>query len=414
MFHSPRLARAFAFDQRPAFGPSLKAPLRKMMLGGLLALSTALATALPASAFDTGAQSAWVFDVTTHTVLLEKNADIALPPASMSKLMTVELLFKALKEGRVQMDTTFGVSPHAVSFTTRGGSTMYLQTGDRPSVAELIQGMIVNSGNDACVVVAEGLEGSEEAFAAKMTARARELGLDQSTFANSSGWPDPNQRMSMADLGRLAVHLIEEYPDLYPVFAQLQYDYQNRAPANANNRNPLFKLNIGADGLKTGHTQEAGYGLVGSAVQNGRRIVFVVSGIESDAARAKESGNIANWAFNNFKLRNPVKAGEKVTQAPVWLGAKENVDLVAAEDLQLLVPSAATQTIKGAAVFNSPIEAPIEAGQQLGELVLQIEGVGEKRVPLVAKEAVEEGGFGVRAKAAFGRLAGKALSAVSG
>lgn len=370
--------------------------------------------ALPAAAFETIANSAWVFDVTTHTVLLEKNADISLPPASMSKLMTAELLFKALKEGRVTPETTFGVSEHAVSFTTRGGSTMYLQTSDRPNVAELIQGMIVNSGNDACVVIAEGLEGTEEAFAVKMTERGRELGLEHSTFSNSSGWPDPMQRMSMADLGRLAVHLIEEYPDQYHVFSQLQYDYKDRAPANANNRNPLLKLNVGADGLKTGHTQEAGYGLVGSAVQGDRRIVFVISGLDSDTGRAKEAGNIATWAFNNFKLRNPVKAGEKITEAPVWLGAEEKVELVAAQDLRLLVPSASTKVIQGQAVFDSPIAAPIAEGQRLGELVLQIEGVGEKRVPLVARTAVEEGGFGVKAKAAFNRITSKALAAVNG
>jgi D-alanyl-D-alanine carboxypeptidase (penicillin-binding protein 5/6) len=372
------------------------------------------ALALPANAFETIANSAWVFDMTTHTVLLEKDADISLPPASMSKLMTAELLFKALKEGRVTPETTFGVSEHAVSFTTRGGSTMYLQTSDRPNVAELIQGMLVNSGNDACVVIAEGLEGTEEAFARKMTERGVELGLKHSTFANSSGWPDPMQRMSMEDLGLLAVHLIEEYPDQYPVFSQLQYDYKSRAPANANNRNPLLKLNVGADGLKTGHTQEAGYGLVGSAMQGDRRIVFVISGLDSDANRAKEAGNIATWAFNNFKLRTPVKAGEKIAEAPVWLGAQDKVELVAGEDLRLLVPSVATEIVKGEAVFDAPIAAPIAEGQRIGELVLQIDGVGEKRVPLVARTAIEEGGFGVKAKAAFGRITAKAVAAVNG
>jgi D-alanyl-D-alanine carboxypeptidase (penicillin-binding protein 5/6) len=222
------------------------------------------------------------------------------------------------------------------------------------------------------------------------------------------------QRMSMEDLGLLAVHLIEEYPDQYPVFSQLQYDYKSRAPANANNRNPLLKLNVGADGLKTGHTQEAGYGLVGSAMQGDRRIVFVISGLDSDANRAKEAGNIATWAFNNFKLRTPVKAGEKIAEAPVWLGAQDKVELVAGEDLRLLVPSVATEIVKGEAVFDAPIAAPIAEGQRIGELVLQIDGVGEKRVPLVARTAIEEGGFGVKAKAAFGRITAKAVAAVNG
>jgi D-alanyl-D-alanine carboxypeptidase (penicillin-binding protein 5/6) len=191
----------------------------------------------------------------------------------MAKLMTIEMLFEALDDQRVQMDTSFGVSDKAVSFTALGGSTMYLQQGDRPTVAELIKGMIVNSGNDACTVVAEGLEGSEEEFARKMTERAKALGLEHSTFANSSGWPDPNQRMSMRDLGMLSAHIITTYPELYAGFADTEYDYKDRAPANANNRNPLLKLGIGADGLKTGHTQEAGYGLVGSVKQGDRVVV---------------------------------------------------------------------------------------------------------------------------------------------
>ena len=188
---------------------------------------------LPAQAFETRAQAAWVYDVTTHTVLMDKNGEASLPPASMSKLMTVNMLFEALKDGRVTMDTTFGVSAHAVSFTEAGGSTMYLQQGDRPTVQDLIKGMIINSGNDACVVVAEGLAGTEAAFAEQMTERAKALGLTESIFANASGWPDPGQRMSMKDLGLISVRLIEEFPDLYTVFGETEFNYKNRAPANA-------------------------------------------------------------------------------------------------------------------------------------------------------------------------------------
>ena len=217
----------------------------------------------PAQAFETQATTAWVYDVTTDTVLLDKNGDAAVPPASMSKLMTVNMLFEALKDGRVSMDTTFGVSDHAMSFTEAGGSTMFLQKGDRPTVHDLIRGMIVNSGNDACVAVAEGLAGSETAFADQMTQRGKAIGLTQSHFTNSSGWPDPGQRMSMKDLGILAQRLITEFPELYTVFAETDFNYKNRSPANANNRNPLLGLGIGADGLKTGHTEEAGFGMVG-------------------------------------------------------------------------------------------------------------------------------------------------------
>ncbi|MBC7480050.1 MAG: D-alanyl-D-alanine carboxypeptidase, partial [Pseudorhodobacter sp.] len=220
-----------------------------MTLLRLIVSLVALWVASAATAFETSATHAWVYDITTNTVLLDKNGSDSVPPASMSKLMTIEMLFEALQDGRVQMETTFGVSAKAVSYTAQGGSTMYLQQGDRPTVKELIQGMIVNSGNDACTVVAEGLEGSEEEFARKMTERAQTLGLTASTFANSSGWPDPGQRMSMKDLGMLSVHLITTYPDLYPTFAETDFNYKNRSPANANNRNPLLKLGIGADGL---------------------------------------------------------------------------------------------------------------------------------------------------------------------
>lgn len=249
----------------------------------LILLATTIG--LHAQGFDTNATGAYVKDISTGTVLLSKNADVPLPPASMSKLMTLNMLFEALKDGRVQMDTRFGVSSKAKAM---GGSTMFLNERDRPTVEELIQGIIVMSGNDACVVVAEGLAGTEEAFARQMTDRARDLGMMNSTFANASGWPHPDQRMSMQDLGILAERLINEFPDYYGYFAQKEFAFDNRAPANTTNRNPLLGLGIGADGLKTGHTSEAGYGLVGSAAQGDRRIVFVITGLDSERARRED------------------------------------------------------------------------------------------------------------------------------
>ena len=233
--------------------------LRRFFTAALLPI---LLSTTAAQAFDTRAGSAWVLDQTTGTVLLSKNAETPLPPASMSKLMTLYMLFEALERGTVTMDTTFPVSSRARAM---GGSTMFLNEQDRPTVRELILGIIVNSGNDACVVVAEGLSptGTEDGFAALMTQRARELGMKDTTLANASGWPNPQHRMSMRDLGILAQHLIEDFPDYYLYFNEREYDYKGRAPANRFNRNPLFQLDIGADGLKTGHTQEAGFGLVG-------------------------------------------------------------------------------------------------------------------------------------------------------
>lgn len=352
-----------------------------------------LIACLPAQAFETRATAAWVYDVTTHTVLMDKNGETSLPPASMSKLMTVNMLFEALKDGRVAMDTTFAVSAHAVSFTEAGGSTMYLQQGDRPTVQDLIHGMIINSGNDACVVVAEGLAGTEAAFAEQMTERARALGLTESTFANASGWPDPGQRMSMKDLGLLSVRLIEQFPDLYPVFGQTEFNYKNRAPANAHNRNPLLALNIGADGLKTGHTQEAGYGMVGSVKQGDRRIVFAISGMASDTERAEEAERIATWAFRQFALKTVVKAGVSVAQAAVFMGEADAVGLVPAADVKLLIPALAQDALQAEVVYTGPLEAPIAKGAEVAQLVITVPGLPEHRVALLAEADVAKGGF---------------------
>jgi len=359
-----------------------------------LILVFATLLALPAQAFDTRATAAWVFDETTQTVLLAKNADQPLPPASMSKLMTLNMLFEALQDGRVTMDTTFAVSTKARSM---GGSTMFLNEQDRPTVRDLIHGIIINSGNDACVVVAEGLAGTEEAFAAQMTERAKTLGMTQSSFANASGWPDPNHRMSMHDLGIIARRLIEEFPEEYTIFKETEFNYANRAEANRFNRNPLLKLNIGADGLKTGHTREAGYGLVGSAVQGNRRVIFVITGLESDTARAEEAERIVNWAFRQFVLKTVAKGGLRVAEAPVWMGRDSTVGLVPAKDVVLLVPASVQDGISAEVSFTGPLAAPLIAGQPVAELIVHVPDLPDARIPLVTEAAVNRAGF-------FGRL----------
>lgn len=343
-----------------------------------------------ASAFETQATGAWVYDLTTHTVLMDKNADQPLPPASMSKLMTINMLFEALRDGRVQLDTTFAVSSRAKAM---GGSTMFLQESDRPTVEELIHGMIVNSGNDACVVVAEGLAGTEEAFAAQMTERARALGMTSSTFANASGWPDPNQRMSMRDLGILARRLIEDFPEYYPVFAETEFNYKDRAPDNRFNRNPLLKLGIGADGLKTGHTQEAGYGLVGSAKQGNRRVIFAITGLPSEKARAEESERIVAWAFRQFAEKTVAKAGTRVAEAEVFMGDATTVGLVPAQDLSLLVPALVQDKVEAEVIYKGPLLAPIEAGAPVAELIVKVPGLPDHQVQLVAEASVAKAGF---------------------
>ncbi|SIS85250.1 D-alanyl-D-alanine carboxypeptidase family protein [Phaeovulum vinaykumarii] len=380
-------------------------PFRQILT--VLALILALPSA--ALAFDTRASAAWVYDVATQTVLLEKNADVPLPPASMSKLMTIDMLFEALRDGRVTLDTRFPVSTRA---RMMGGSTMFLNETDRPRVEDLIKGIVVLSGNDACVVVAEGLGGTEDNFARLMTERAHALGMKNSIFANASGWPAPGHRMSMRDLGTLALRLITEFPEYYHYFSIREFPYDNRAPDNRHNRNPLLGLGIGADGLKTGHTSEAGYGLVGSAVQGERRIVFVISGMDSERARAEEAERIVNWAFRQFALKTVATQGDELAQAPVWLGEAESVPLVMAGDLRLLVPALAQEGLKATVSYDGPIPAPIRAGQPIATLRIETPDVpGQREVALVAGRDVAAGGPWVRVKAAAERLWAQALIA---
>lgn len=374
-----------------------------------IALALIVALAAPsaqAQGYDSRASALWVEDLTTRTVLMEKDARRPLPPASMSKLMTLYMLFEAVRDGRVTMDTTFSVSARAQAM---GGSTMFLNTTDRPTVRELILGIIVNSGNDACVVVAEGLSGTEEAFARQATERARALGMSETTLANSSGWPDPGHRMSMRDLGILAERLILDFPQHYPLFSETSFNYKDRAPANARNRNPLLALGVGADGLKTGHTQEAGYGLVGSAMQGDRRVIFVITGLDSERARAEEAERVVNWAFRQFSLRDVASEGTRVAEAPVWLGAVDRVGLVPARDVRVLVPATAGQNdVKARVDWQGPLQAPLVAGQPVGELVVTVPGLPETRVPVLVQADVAPAGFLRRVQTAAGVLAGRA------
>ena len=365
----------------------------KPLLAALAVACLALAgQSRPAQAFDTQARAAFVLDFTTGTVLLAKNADEALPPASMSKLMTLYMAFEAVRDGRLQLDERLPVSQHAMSY---GGSTMFLDTTDRVRVEDLLRGIVVLSGNDACAVIAEALspDGTEAGFAQLMTRRAAQMGMTSSVFKNSNGWPAEGHVMSMRDLTLLAAHIIRDFPEFYPMFAEQRFEFDGRAPQNSTNRNPLLGLGIGADGLKTGHTSEAGYGLVGSAKQDGRRVIFAMTGLGSTRSRAEESESIVNWAFRQFAEKEVTKAGQRVAEAQVWMGASPTVGLVTTEDVNLLLPVLTGAPLEAEVVYTGPLQAPISAGQKLAELIIRPEGLPEHRVPLVAEHAVARGGF---------------------
>ena len=362
----------------------------------------------PASALDTNARAALVIDHNTGTVLLEKNAETPLPPASMSKLMTLNMVFEALKDGRLSLDDTFRVSVKAWQM---GGSKMFLREGEEVRIEDLIRGVIVQSGNDACVVLAEGLAGSEEAFAIRMTQRARELGMMNSTFANSTGWPHPDHNMSARDLVFIARRLIDDFPEYYGYFAEESFVW---ADIEQDNRNPLLSLGIGADGLKTGHTEAAGYGLVGSAQQDDRRITLMITGLDSTRERLVESERLMTWAFREFYGRTLFGQGETVIRADVWLGEADGVDLVPVRDITAVIPYADRASIKLSVAYDGPLEAPLSRGDKVADLLVETPTLGVSRFPLTVAQDVPRGGFVTRLTAATRVLADQILTTALG
>tara|TARA_B100000963_G_scaffold81059_1_gene68950 strand:- start:377 stop:1567 length:1191 start_codon:yes stop_codon:yes gene_type:complete len=357
-----------------------------------LLLSTIFLWAGKALSFETSAKAAYILDQTTGTVLLEKNADQPLPPASMSKLMTLYMAFEYIDQGRLKLKEKLPVSDAAVKYR---GSTMFLNTSDRVSVEDLLRGIIVLSGNDACVVLAEALspDGTEKGFAELMTKRAKKMGMLNSVFANSNGWPHPRHKMSVKDLAILANKIVTDFPEYYSMFAEDTFEFDGRAAANTRNRNPLLGLGIGADGLKTGHTSEAGYGLVGSALQGERRVIFVITGLRSQSVRADEAEAIVNWAFRQFTEKQYGEKNDVIGFAPVWNGASPQVGLALAEDLDLLVPVFDNEDINFSAEIKTPIKAPLSKGAKIGNLIISRPNLPTFSVSLVAAENIGTGGF---------------------
>ena len=317
---------------------------------------------------------------------------VVVPPASMSKLMTVYIIFSKLKDGSLSLDDTFTVSENAwrKGGAASGGSTMFLNIGENVRVEDLIKGIIIQSGNDACIVAAENLAGSEEDFAVEMNKMARKIGLKNSSFANATGLPDPNHRMSVEDLALLARHIIKEFPGYYYLFSQKTFTHNNITQGN---RNPLLYSMPGADGLKTGHTEEAGFSLTASVKRGDRRLIEVMTGTKSNKERSEESGKIMNYGFREFDNYDVLAQGQKVADIPVWFGEQKEVGLVVAESLKLTLKKNKVADVKMTAVYDKPVKAPIKKGDKLGVVRIEIPGQPNLEVPLLADRDVAKLGF---------------------
>ena len=360
-------------------------PLKALAVVGVLAALLLR----PALALETEAREAVLVDAESGRVLFEKNADELMPPSSMTKIMTLYLVFERLADGRLTMEDTLPVSERA---WRKGGSKMFVEVGDRVSIENLLRGIIIQSGNDACIVVAEGLSGTEDAFAREMTKRGREIGLTSSTFKNSTGWPDPEHRMTARDLNLLALRTILDFPQYYHYFVETTFTWSDITQSN---RNPLLYKNMGADGLKTGHTQEAGYGLTASAVRDGRRLVLVVNGLPSERARSEESERLIEWGFREFSNYELFSAGEEVDRAEVWLGAEESVPLTLAEPVAVTLSHREHEEMTVSVLYDAPVPAPVAEGQELAVLRISAPGMDPIEYPLYAATNVEKvGPFG--------------------
>jgi D-alanyl-D-alanine carboxypeptidase (penicillin-binding protein 5/6) len=331
----------------------------------------------PLGPVDTAARWAFVLDYTSGATLLEKNADVPMPPSSMTKLMTIYLVYERLKQGKMKLDDQLPVSERAWKM---GGSKMFVQVGAEVPVEDLIRGVIVQSGNDACIVFAEAIAGSEEQFADLMTQKAKELGLTNTNFKNSTGWPDPEQHMSCRDIAILAMRIIRDFPEYYHYDSEKTFKYNN---IEQGNRNPMVQKGT-ADGLKTGHTEGGGYGLVVSSRRGDRRVIAVLNGLESMHQRAEESERLMDWSFANFEDVTLFTAGDVVERVRVWLGTAPTVPLVGGRDLVVTMPRNWRKNASVKIAYDAPIYAPVAKGTTLGRLTIVGQGVPGMEVPLLA------------------------------
>mgnify|MGYP001084628048 FL=1 len=369
---------------------------RKKLYSSVLTAGLVLAGIGSAGAIETQARNAILMDYDTGQYLYVKDHEKMVPPASISKLMTVNMIFEKLKDGSLSLDDTFTVSERAwkLGGAASGGSTMFLKIGEKVRVEDILKGILIQSGNDACIVAAENLAGSEDDFAEMMNKRARELGLDNSSFANSTGLPHPDQKMSVEDLAKLARHIIKEFPEFYHIFSEKYYTHNNITQGN---RNPLLYSMPNADGLKTGHTEEAGFCLTASAKKGERRLIEVMTGMNSNKERSEEAERLMEWGFREFNNYNLLNKGQTIAEIPVVFGSEKQVRLVVPETVKRTLKKSQAPKIKMTAVYDKPVKAPVAAGDKLGEVRIELDGQEMENLPLVADRNVEKLGF-------FGRI----------
>jgi D-alanyl-D-alanine carboxypeptidase (penicillin-binding protein 5/6) len=365
--------------------------LIQSLFGGILLLIAWLAVspALAQDSFESKASEAILVDAKSGTALYEKNADALIEPASMSKLMTMTMVFEALARQDITLDTEIPISVDAWKRggSPSGGSTMYAQVNSRVKVRDLMRGSIIQSANDACIAFAEALAGTEEAFASKMTARARELGLQNAVFKNATGLPDPEHVMSVRDLSLLARNIIKTYPEHYKIYSERSFTWNN---IEQQNRNPLLADYPGADGMKTGYTKSAGYGLVGSAVRDGRRLLLVIAGLKTAGDRKIEAQKLLDWGFRQFKPIDAYGAGDRVATVRVWGGEQRNVDLVAASPVRIALSAAEQAKVEMKLVYRGPLLAPVKAGDDVGRILFTIDGTEIASAPVMVAQDVAD------------------------
>lgn len=363
-------------------------PFLKLVRSTAVALVASIMAGVSLAAdIDTSARQAILVDVTSGTVLFEKNADERMPTSSMSKLMTMYMVFEALEQGRLSFEDRLPVSERAWRM---GGSKMYVDINTLVRVEDLVRGVIIQSGNDACIVLAEALAGSEEAFGRQMTERAQELGLVRSNFVNSSGWPHPDHYSTARDLAYLASRIISDFPQYYHFYSETEFTYHN---IKQGNRNPLLYRNMDVDGLKTGHTRAAGYGLTASAERNGRRLILVVNGLDNVQARADEAARLIEWGFREFDLYTLFGEREVVEEVPVWFGDLSTVPAIVPGGLKVTMAQPERDGLTVTMVLDAPVPAPIARGDRVGTLVITAPGFVARDVPLVAATDVQKLGF---------------------